>query len=134
MRRILLIDDDRHVRASMSLVLSARGFDVVAADSGAAGLRAFGNGPFDIAIVDLFMPGMDGVKLIKTMRERVPNFPVVAVSGVLMRTSGRTALDFFPMAPDLVDIVCLQKPFRPPDLLNAITRALEPGSPAQAIA
>lgn len=125
MRRVLLIDDDRQVRSSIELALRAKGFEVVSADSGAAGLRAFHNGPFDLAIVDVFMPGMDGVKLIKALRERVPNFPVIAVSGVLLRTSGRTALDLFPMAPDLADVVCLQKPFRPHQLMDAIVKALE---------
>ena len=123
-RRILLIDDDNQVRASIELALRARGFEVVSAASAIVGLRAFRDGPFDLAIVDVFMPGMDGVKMIKALRERVLNFPVIAVSGVLLRDSGRTALDLFPMAPDLADVVCLQKPFRPHQLMDAIAEAL----------
>jgi CheY-like chemotaxis protein len=67
---------------------------------------------------------MDGVKTIKALREKSPNLAVIAISGVLMRASGRTALDFLPMAPNLSGVVCLQKPFRPPDLLKAVDAAL----------
>jgi CheY-like chemotaxis protein len=134
MRRILLIDDDSQVRTSMALALRANGFEVVTAESGAGGLRAFHDGPFDLAIVDVFMPGMDGVKLIKALRQRVPNFPVIAVSGVLLRASCRTALDLFPRVPDLADVVCLQKPFRPPELLEAIAKAVDSGRPMAATA
>jgi CheY-like chemotaxis protein len=131
-QRILLIDDDGHVRNSLALALRAKGFDVVAADGGAAGLRAFGEGAFDLAIVDVFMPGMDGVKLIKALRERSPNLPLIAVSGVALPLSGRTALDLFPRAPGLSDVVCLQKPFRTPELLQAIVQAIGIGRPVAA--
>lgn len=124
MRRVLIIDDDNHVRASMALALQARGFDVVVADGGSAGLRAFAAGPFDLAIVDVFMPGMDGVKLIKALRELNPDFPVVAVSGVQLPVSGRTALHLLPQAPGLSNVVCLEKPFKPPQLISAIAAAL----------
>ena len=52
------------------------------------------------------------------MRERIPNLPVVAISGM-------TTLDFISQSPDLSDVVCLQKPFRPNDL----TRAIEAANP-----
>ena len=124
MRRILLIDDDNQTRGALMLALRAKGFDVVAAENGQVGLREFHDGPFDLAIVDVFMPGMDGVKLIKTLREYKHDFPIIAISGVLLRASGRTALDLFPLTPELSNIVCLQKPFRPPELLRAIETAL----------
>lgn len=123
MARILVIDDQPHVRAAISLVLQAKKFDVVAVDAGAAGLREFQAEPFDLAIVDIFMPGMDGVKLIKELRLRRPDLPVIAISGVALGPSGRTALELLPMAPDLPRIICLQKPFRPSDLLRAIADA-----------
>jgi len=124
MPRILVIDDQSRVRAAIMIALQAKGFDVVAVESGRLGLREFETSNFDLAIVDIFMPGMDGTKLIKALRERAPNLPVIAISGVLLRASGRTALDFFPMAPELSDIICLQKPFRPGELLQAIQKAI----------
>ena len=52
------------------------------------------------------------------MRERVPNLPVVAISGI-------TALDFVSASPELADVVCLQKPFRPNQLVSAIEAAYQ---------
>jgi CheY-like chemotaxis protein len=123
MRRILIIDDQLQVRTAISVALRAKGFEVVAAENGRAGLRAFKASTFDLAIVDIFMPEMDGVKLIKALRERNPHLPVIAVSGVHLRDSDQTALDLFPLAPDLSRIVCLQKPFGPVELMRAIATA-----------
>jgi CheY-like chemotaxis protein len=131
-RRVLLIDDDSQARNAVALALRAKGFDVVAVESGHAGLRAFQTESFDVVIADVFMPGMDGVKLIKALREHKPDFPVIAISGVLLRGTGRTALDLFPMSPELANVFCLQKPFRPHDLLHAISCATGTYIPAPA--
>jgi DNA-binding response OmpR family regulator len=121
--RVLVIDDQPHVRAGILLALEANGFEAVGAGDANSGLREFQSSQFDLAIVDLYMPGTDGVTLIKALRERAPAFPVIAMSGVLLNESHRTALDFLPNLPALSDVVCLQKPFRPPELLKAIQAA-----------
>jgi len=126
--RILVIDDQNPVRAAIVLALQARGFDVVAAASGQSGLAKFEQSEFDVAIADLFMPGIDGVSLIKALRKRNPRFPVIAMSGVLLGTSGRTALDQLPNIPELADVICLQKPFGPNDLVQAVAAALAAGA------
>src|SRR4029077_7906795 len=54
-----------------------------------------------------------------------PNIAVVAISGVLLRTTGRTALDLLSMNRDLSAIATLQKPFRPAQLQQAIKKALD---------
>jgi CheY-like chemotaxis protein len=123
MIRILLIDDQAHVRTAIALALSGKGFEVVALASGSEGLKEFETSGFDLAVVDVFMPGMDGVQLIKALRARKADLPVVAMSGVHLGTSSRTALDYLPQAPGLANIVCLQKPFRPNQLLQAIESA-----------
>lgn len=130
MPRVLLIDDDKPVRTTITLALQKQGFEVVAAESGRAGLREFENSRFDLLIVDIFMPDMDGVKTIKALRQRNPQLPVIAISGVLLRASARTALDFFPMLPDLGGVTCLQKPFRPSELLKIVKNALGAPLPA----
>jgi CheY-like chemotaxis protein len=81
-----------------------------------------------VVIADLFMPGIDGVTLIKSLRKRNPGFPVIAMSGVLLGTSGRTALDHLPNIAELSDVIRLQKPFRPNDLLQAVAAALAAGA------
>jgi DNA-binding response OmpR family regulator len=100
----------------MSIVLRVHHFEIVEAGSAAAALQAFESASFDLAIVDIFLQGANGFDLIRMMRERVPNLPVVAISGM-------TALDFVSASPDFADVVCLQKPFRPNDLVRAIEAA-----------
>jgi DNA-binding response OmpR family regulator len=116
MPRVLIIDDQTEVRAMVAIVLRVNHFEVVEADSGAAGLKAFAEGSFDAAIVDIFLGDTSGVEVISTMRERMPGLPVVAVSGM-------TALDFMEESSHLADVIGLQKPFRPNDLLQALRKA-----------
>jgi CheY-like chemotaxis protein len=123
-KRVLVIDDQPWVRATIGLALQSTGYELVGVESAAAALIEFEKSHFDIAIVDIFLPGMDGAKLIKELRLRAPRLPVVAISGVQLKASGRTALDFLSMAPNLGQVVCLQKPFRPPQLIEAVHQAL----------
>ncbi|WP_456618353.1 MULTISPECIES: response regulator [unclassified Bradyrhizobium] len=113
---VLIIDDQKDVRAMVAIVLRVNHFEVVEAASGAAGVKAFAEGSFDAAIVDIFLGDTNGVDVIAALRERAPGLPVVAVSGM-------TALDFMEQSPQLADVVCLQKPFRPNDLLQALRKA-----------
>jgi CheY-like chemotaxis protein len=129
MPRILVIDDQPHVRAMISVALEAHGIDVVAVESGRSGLREIGRSNFDLAIVDIFMPEMDGVKLIKSLRERIPDLPVIAISGEFLRPTGRNVLNILPMAPALTGITCLAKPFRPRELLAAIQTTIGAAAP-----
>ena len=116
MSRILVIDDQADVRAMIGIVLRVHRFEIVEADSAAAGLKAFENSSFDLAIVDIFLQGTSGFDLMTMLRERSPNLPIVAISGM-------TALDFVSSSPEFSDVVCLQKPFRPNDLIRAIEAA-----------
>lgn len=132
MPRVLVIDDQETVRSMISIVLEHKGYEVVAVESGPAGLRELAAAHFDIAVVDIYMPGIDGTKIIKLLRERAAHLPIVAISGVLLTKSGRTALDLFAMTPGLQDIVCLQKPFGSADLVQSVTQAVEAASQEEA--
>jgi CheY-like chemotaxis protein len=117
MPRVLIIDDQKDVRAMVAIVLRVNRYEVVEADSGAAaGVKVFTEASFDAAIVDIFLGDTSGVEVISTLRELAPSLPVIAVSGM-------TALDFMEQSPHLANVVCLQKPFRPNDLLQALRKA-----------
>jgi DNA-binding response OmpR family regulator len=116
MSRILVIDDERDVRAMISIVLRVNHFEVVEAASAAAGLKAFAESLFDVAIVDIFLGDSNGFDLIAALRERVPRLPVVAVSGM-------TVLDGMSQSAEFSDVQRLQKPFRPNQLIAAIEAA-----------
>jgi DNA-binding response OmpR family regulator len=119
--RVLMIDDQSDIRTMVSIVLRVNHFDVVEAANAAAGLREFEAAKFDLAIVDIFLQGTNGFEVIMKMRERIPDFPIVAISGMTM-------LDFVNDTPELSSVVCLQKPFRPTDLVLAVEVAMRSGS------
>jgi DNA-binding response OmpR family regulator len=119
--RVLMIDDQPDVRTMVSIVLRVNHFDVVEAANAAAGLKEFETGKFDLAIVDIFLQGTHGFEVIMKMRERIPDFPIVAISGMTM-------LDFVSDTPELSNVVCLQKPFGPADLVLAVEVATRPRS------
>jgi DNA-binding response OmpR family regulator len=108
-----VIDDQPDVRTMVSIVLRVNHFEVVEAASAAAGLKEFEASEFELAIVDIFLQGTNGFEVIMKMRERIPDFPIVAISGM-------TTLDFVNDTPELSNVVCLQKPFRPADLVLAV--------------
>jgi DNA-binding response OmpR family regulator len=120
MSRILVVDDQSDVRAMIAIVLRVHHFEIVEAASGAAALKAFedsrSDSRFDLAIVDIFLQGTNGFDIISMMRERVPDLPIVAISGM-------TTLDFLSTSPELANVVCLQKPFRPNELVRAVQAA-----------
>jgi CheY-like chemotaxis protein len=80
---ILIIDDDKLVREAAQLLLRAKGFEVSVAADGKSGIAAAATGRFDLAIVDLFMPGMDGLKVMQAIRAANPTLPMIAASGFM---------------------------------------------------
>lgn len=126
--RVLLVDDEIHVRSAVSIMLQANHFEIVEAESGAVGLKKFKKSTFDLAIVDIYIPGMDGVRIIKALRSLAPNLPIIAMSGMRLKLSDQTALDYLSMLPTLPNVVCLLKPFRPDRLTAAIQHAISAGA------
>jgi DNA-binding NtrC family response regulator len=116
MTRILVVADQRDVRAMICMVLRVNHFEVVEAAGAAAGLKAFGASTFDVAIVDVFLDDASGFDVMTTMREKVPDLPIVAISGM-------AAFDAASRSAALSGVVSLRKPFRPSDLIRAIETA-----------
>jgi len=124
MTRILVIDDDQAVRTAISLVLEREGFEVEIVGDGHAGVAAMAKAGFDIVIVDLFMPGMDGLETIKAFNLTAPSVPIIAMSGILARQAPDDAPDFLRLATTFGAVHSLHKPFRPNDLLQAVEKCL----------
>lgn len=70
MPTLLIIDDNESVRESLSHVFSRRGFTVSLAEGGAAGLAVYGRGGIDAALIDINMPGMDGIEVCRLLQEQ----------------------------------------------------------------
>ena len=81
MQRILVIDDEPYVIEALQRVLGGPTVAVLGAADAAAGLAELSKSPVDIAIVDVILPGMDGVAAIKAMRCEHPDLKIIAISG-----------------------------------------------------
>ena len=111
MPRVLVVDDNPMI------YLERHSFQVTIADGGEAGLRALEGSPFDLMIVDIFMPHMRGFESIRIFHERAPMLPLIAMSGYAFANPDSPAPDFLRMALELGATRCLRKPFTPVALL-----------------
>ena len=75
-QRIALVDDDRNLLASVSMLLEAEGFAVRCFTDGASALEGLGADPVDLALLDVKMPRMDGMELLQRLRKR-SDIPIV---------------------------------------------------------
>lgn len=130
MANVLIIDDDPAVRATMEIVLKRDSHAVILADNGRKGLQLLQAGQFDLLIVDLFMPDMDGLEIVGHVRKSRSELPIIVISGHYTGTG--PAPDFLQMATKLGAVYSLQKPFRPAELLTAVSKCLDPPASASA--
>jgi two-component system OmpR family response regulator len=121
MTRALLIEDDRKLSSLLVEFLGKHGVDAVAAADGAQALQALGASRFDILLVDLMLPGMDGLTLTRRIRERW-NTPLIMVTA-----RGDDADKIVGLELGADDY--LAKPFNPRELLARVRAVLRRGGP-----
>ncbi len=79
--RILVVDDEPGVRTALEGILTDEGYRVTSSHSGEDGLEALESSPVDAVLLDVWLPGMDGLETLKTLRERRIDSEVVLISG-----------------------------------------------------
>jgi UDP-3-O-[3-hydroxymyristoyl] N-acetylglucosamine deacetylase len=114
---ILVVDDEEKIRRTLRGVLADEGFEVMEAADGRAALDLIENHVPRLAIVDVWMPAVDGVELVRRMKEQAPGVPIIVISGhgtieTAVRVIRLGAFDF------------LEKPFQLDTLLRVVNRAL----------
>ncbi len=114
--RILLVDDDAAIQRSTGLLLRSRGYEVVAAETGGAALKAFAERVPDLVVLDLGLPDIEGVEVCRRMRAE-SQVPILVLSARTGETDKVGALDIG--ADDYIT-----KPFGPEELLARIRVAL----------
>ena len=115
--RILLVDDDKALADSVTVVLESRGYEVAHASDGDQGLKIVGSTEIDAVLTDFRMPGMGGMELLKKLRESNPRIPII-----LATAFGTTNLAI--NATKYGAFEYLTKPFEMPELLETIERAI----------
>jgi len=115
--RILLVDDDASLSEAVQVVLESRGYEVVRAADGEAGLRAAAEAEFDALLTDFRMPGLGGMQLLEKIKAARPALPVVMMTAFsttdrVIEATKKGAFDY------------LIKPFEMPDLLEVISKAV----------
>ncbi|MDP3430533.1 MAG: response regulator [Desulfomicrobium sp.] len=78
---ILLIDDETQFVVTMAKRLRKRGFVVAEAGGGLEGLRKLEAGTVDVVVLDVGMPDMDGIQVLREIKMRFPNIPVLVLTG-----------------------------------------------------
>jgi DNA-binding NtrC family response regulator len=116
--KILVVDDEEIVLKSCTKILKGGGHQVFTALSGQQAFDLLDKEPFDIVITDMKMPGIDGIEVLKKVREKYPDTAVIMITGYSTVQSAVQAMklgafDYIP------------KPFTPDEVLIVVEKALE---------
>jgi two-component system, NtrC family, nitrogen regulation response regulator NtrX len=106
MASILIIDDERAIRKTLSEILSYEGYKIEEAADGEEGLKKFTATTFDVVLCDIKMPKMDGIEFLEKAREVNPDVPIVVISGhgnieTAVEAVKKGAFDYISKPPDL---------------------------------
>jgi DNA-binding NtrC family response regulator len=117
-KRVLIVEDERNVRLTYRAALETEGFEVTEADSGAAAVEKFAQSKFDVAVLDLRMPEMDGLELLEVMRDKNIKTPAVIITAYgdvpnAVKAMKLGAIDF------------LAKPVTPEQLRSILNEVIE---------
>ena len=95
MAKILIVDDEEHVRAALKQVLERAGYEVAVAATGSEGLELMRQEGADLVITDVIMPGIDGITTARKIREKFRDTRIIVISG-----GGKAAPE--PYEPDAI--------------------------------
>jgi len=127
MKRILLIEDDKALRQTLTLAMRGEEFDVVATADGQEGLKVALEGGFDLIVLDMVLPGLGGLEICRQVREKKVGTPIIMISGKKKDEIDKVlGLEFG--ADDY-----LTKPFGPRELLARIKAVLRRREPRAAV-
>jgi len=116
--KVLIIDDDEKLLKVLSTSLEKEGFVVSTATKAEEGLERFKEIDFDVVLVDLILPDMDGIELLKTIRNIDSDFPVIMITG-------HASIDLAVKAMRMGAFYFIEKPAPTKAILEILKRAIE---------
>ncbi len=115
---ILVMEDDRNVAKGLEMVLTEEGYDVYLAETGKLAMEAFKKGRFDLLVADIRLPDVNGMEIIKEIKETKPETEVIAITGY-----ATTSLAVEAMKLGVHDF--LPKPFTEEEIKSTVNEALK---------
>ncbi|HGJ66357.1 TPA: sigma-54-dependent Fis family transcriptional regulator [bacterium] len=109
MSTILLVDDEKNILKSISLELKSEGYNVITAQNGFDALQAIASNNIDLVMMDVIMPGMDGIETLRKIKDLQPSLPVIMMSsqgtiGMAVNATKLGAYDFIEKGKEGWDI------------------------------
>lgn len=95
MKSILVVDDDFSMRRAMAIMLQGQGYEVVEAQDGIQALEIVDQKPFALAIVDLFLPGRDGIEVAEELGKRSPHTQILLLTAYGEHSRAKEAQQIF---------------------------------------
>jgi DNA-binding response OmpR family regulator len=116
-KRILVVDDEYSLRSTLTAQLKEQGYSVSAAEDGDVAIKMLRSQSFDLILLDLKMPHVDGYEVLKFVKHKHPKTKVMVLTGF---ADLKNALDSRGLGADHF----IAKPFERKDLLSAVQRLL----------
>lgn len=125
--KVLVVDDEENIRDALEGILCDEGYEVIAVGEGETALRTIGSNDIDLILLDIWMPGIDGIQTLKILKNLEPDIEVVMMSGhgtieTAVKATKIGAFDF------------IEKPFSMDKLLSVVSKGIRRGRERKSLA
>jgi DNA-binding response OmpR family regulator len=117
-KTVLVIDDDKSILRTFTRILQKAGYTVDVAETGKEAIEKVGNKSYDVALIDVRLPDMDGTDLLPALRQKIPDAAKIVITGFPSMDNGVKALDSGADA-------YLVKPLKPEELISVIDEKIK---------
>lgn len=117
MKKLLIVDDDNNLLGYLSEELTDAGFSVKTYDNGADAIVAAAEETFDLILLDMLMPGLDGIQVVRVLQKVAPKVPIIGLTGYVGRGYMSQAMG--------LGVSILTKPVEIPVLIKEINDTIE---------
>src|ERR1044071_4099849 len=117
MIKILLAEDEPDLRLFLYEELTERNFKVTAVNNGAEAIIAAADASYDLYLLDMMMPGLDGIQTIRVLRKVTPSVPILGLTGHVDRGYMSQASTY--------GVICLSKPIQIDELIREVAESVK---------